>query len=115
MVIKIALQYTFPMDFEYEDAEEPYRAIVNQDGGLGMTEILSRPDEYLQALEENDELRPEDLEKDRAAQRAFEVLEEAGLVAKNGDLRTYDVVDYDRDAREEVFGKLYENRELLLN
>lgn len=103
------------MDFEYEDTEEPYRAIVNQDGGLGMAEILSRPQEYLEALEENDELRPEDLEKDRAAQRAFEVLEEAGLVAKNGDFKTYEVLDYDHEARQEVFGKLDEKREHLLN
>lgn len=103
------------MEFEYEDAEAPYRAIVNQEGGLGMAEILSRPEEYLEALEENEELRPEDLEKDRAAQRAFELLEEAGLVEKNGDFRTYEVVEYDPEAREEVFGKLDENREYLLN
>lgn len=103
------------MEFEYEEAEEPYRAIVNQNGGLGMTEIISRPQEYLEALEENDELRPEDLEKDRAAKRAFEVLEEAGLVAKNGDFRTYEVVDYDPEARQEVFGKLDEKRDYLMN
>ncbi|MFB6115283.1 MAG: hypothetical protein ABEK04_03245 [Candidatus Nanohalobium sp.] len=102
------------MEFQNQEAEEPYKAIVNSGGGLGMTEIVSRPEDYLQALEENEELRPQDLEKYDAAERAFEVLEDAGFVRRNGDFRTYEVVEYDPEAREEVFSKLGNLKEELL-
>lgn len=101
------------MEFETEKAKKAYKQIVSSDG-IGFYEIVSRPEDYQQALMENDELRPEDLEREDQALRAFEILDEAGLVSENGSFRSYDVESYDEEALDEVFGRIEEKRQHLV-
>lgn len=100
------------MDFEYREAEEAYKKIVNT-SGVAFYEIVSRPEEYDHALRENESLRPEDLERSRQGLRALELLEEAGLVIQNGGIKTYEV-DEEPEIYGEVFGKVSNLREPLM-
>lgn len=100
------------MDFENESAEQAYKTIANS-SGIGLYELVSRPEDYHEALDENDSLRPEDLDRNDQALRAFEILEEAGLLMRDGDFRTYDVVS-DPDVYAEALEKLEEKGEHLV-
>lgn len=102
------------MEFNSEEAERAYKTIVGSDG-IGFYEIVSRPGDYERAVTENDELRPEDLERNDQALRAFEVLEDAGFLTQNGGFRNYRVDDsYDDETVGEVFEKIEEKREHLV-
>jgi hypothetical protein len=102
------------MEFENQGAEEVYKSIVSSDG-IGFYEIVSRPKDYQNAITENTELRPEDLDRTDQALRAFEILEEAGFLSSNGDFRGYEVEDsYGEDTVEEVFTKIEEKRQHLV-
>lgn len=101
------------MEFDTEEAEKAYKTIVGSEG-LGFYEIISRPQDYQDAVLESEELSPGDMGKDDQALRALEVLEDAGLLSKNGNFRNYDVDSYDDQVVEEVFGKIEEKREHLV-
>ena len=90
------------MDFENESAEEAYTTIANSTG-LGLYELVSRPEDYREAMDENESLRPQDLDRNDKALRAFQILEEAGLLMQDGDIHTYDVV-----SDPEVYGEALE-------
>lgn len=96
------------MDFENQTVEDAYKTIVSS-SGIGFYEIVSRPGEYTEAFRENDELRPEDLDRDDQGLRALEILEDAGLVMKNGSIHTYEVIE-GSEVYDEVFSRLEEKR-----
>jgi len=100
------------MDFKTQDAEKAYKTIVNS-SGIGFYEIISRPKEYAEAFRQNDELRPEDLDRNDQGLRALEMLEEAGLVMENGSIHSYEVIE-DAEVYDEVFDKLEDKREVLV-
>ncbi|PSH00600.1 MAG: hypothetical protein BRC30_02715 [Nanohaloarchaea archaeon SW_7_46_7] len=94
------------MEFENESAEKAYKTIANS-SGIGLYELVSRPGDYRDVMHRKDSLTPEDLDKNDQALRALEILEEAGLVMKNGDFQTYDVAS-DPEVYEETLEKLQE-------
>lgn len=100
------------MEFENESAEEAYTTIANS-SGLGLYELVSRPEDYRDAMDQNESLRPEDMERNDKALRAFEILEEAGLLMKNGSIHTFDVAS-DPDVYGEALDKLDEKGEYLV-
>lgn len=100
------------MDFENDSAEEAYTTIVNSQG-LGLYELVSRPEDYRQAMDENESLRPQDLDRNDKALRAFQILEEAGLLMEDGSFNTYEVVS-DPDVYGEALEKLDEKRDHLV-
>ncbi|MFB6174798.1 MAG: hypothetical protein ABEJ87_02375 [Candidatus Nanohalobium sp.] len=100
------------MEFENKDAEQAYKEIVNT-SGVAFYEIVSRAEEYDKSFRENDELRPEDLDRNDQGLRALEVLSEAGLLMQDGDRRTYEIIE-DPEVYGEVFGKIADLREPLV-
>lgn len=100
------------MDFDNEEAEQAYKTIVNS-SGVGLYEVVARAEDYQEAMSENEELRPEDLDSNDQALRAFEILEEAGLLMQDGDFFTYEV-DSDPKVYGEVFETIGEKRKHLV-
>lgn len=100
------------MDFENEKAEEAYKTIVNS-SGVGLYEVVARAEDYQQAFSENEELRPEDLDSNDQALRAFEILEKAGLLMQDGNFFTYEV-NSSPEVYDEVFETIGEKREHLV-
>lgn len=100
------------MDFENKTAEEAYKTIANS-SGIGFYEIISRPEDYQEAMDQNESLRPDDLERNYQALRAFRILEEADLLMENGDFNTYDVVS-NSEVYDEALEKIEEMGEHLV-
>lgn len=100
------------MEFENESAEDAYTTIANS-SGLGLYELISRPQDYREAMNENERLRPEDMDRNDKALRAFEILEEAGLLMQNGSIHTFDV-ESDPEVYGEALEKLDEKGEYLV-
>lgn len=95
------------------DGEQLYKDIV-ANAGIGLRELAANPWMYKSALDENEELRPEDLDGYDIKMAALRVLEDAGALHKNGNFHTFEVSEnYDEEAGEEAFTLLEEYREHL--
>ena len=94
-------------------AEELYNDIANSSGS-GLRELAAKPEMYSQALKENEEITPQDLEGYDVVNAALTILEDADLLSLNGGLRTYEVTDfYSEEEIDGAFELLEEHRERL--
>ncbi|QKQ98387.1 hypothetical protein GKQ38_02565 [Candidatus Nanohaloarchaea archaeon] len=93
--------------------EELYKKIASS-GGAGLRELAAKPDQYSNALKNNEVLHPQDLDGFDVANSALSILEDADALVINGGLKSYEVTDeYSEEEIEEAFEMLEEYREHL--
>lgn len=98
------------MEFENEQADEAYHTIVNSTG-VGLHELASSPDKYIDALDEHEFLEPGEVHEEIHGLEALKLLEEAGLVEEEGNKKY--TVRVETQVYEEVFNKLEDRREYI--
>lgn len=91
------------------DSETVAQNIANYDSRYGISNILSDPFAYLEPLEDSEQVHVSDIDGfgEVASRKGLRELENAGLVERNGNINTYDVLEaLDEDQPEEVAGYL---------
>lgn len=93
--------------------EQLYEDIANSNGA-GLRELAANPQQYINALQNNEVLHPHDLDGFDVANSALSILEGADALAMNRGLNSYEVTDeYSNEEIEEAFELLKEYREHL--